>query len=191
MTLAFLVSRFLDPMWIVPAITVLGARYSGLEDSKFIRFLLILVVFMLGIPLLLRLRFTKAKGLSGWDIKNRADRPKAIAVLLFVGLLNVTLARIFGNASLVNLFVFYELWLVGYLIISLKWKISGHAGGIALATGLAIGWFGWRWWPILFFVPLIGWARVVTKDHTIAQVIAGALYSWCLLIAYHVSRLTL
>ncbi len=189
-SVGLLISRLLDPMWVVPAITVLGARRSGLEGSTFIRFLLILAVFMVGIPLLLRLRFAKDKGLSGWDIRNRAHRPKAIAALLIVGFLNVILARIFGNASLVKLFIFYELWLVGYLLISLKWKISGHAGGIAMATGLVIVWFGWSWWPVLLLVTLVGWARVVTNDHTVGQVIAGALYSWCLLIAYHLSLFT-
>lgn len=177
MTLAFLVSRILDPMWVVPVVTVLGARRSGLEGDALIRFLLVLVVFMVGIPLVLRLLYRP----SGWDISDRAHRPKAIAVLLVLGILNVLLAWIFGNVFLMMLFVFYELWLMGFFLISLFWKISGHAGAIALATGLILYWYGWRWWPTLLLVPLIGWARVATGNHTVSQVIAGTLYSWVLL----------
>ena len=61
------------------------------------------------------------------------------------------------------------------------WKISGHASVAALATGLIIQWFGWYWWPILLIVPLVAWARVVRRDHTVGQVIAGAVYSWGLI----------
>lgn len=175
---ATLVSRLLDPMWVVPVVTILGARRLGLEGDALIRFLLVLVVFMVGIPLVLRLLYRP----SGWDISDRAHRPKAIAVLLLLGFINILIAWVFGNASLAGLFIFYELWLLGFLLISLVWKISGHAGGIALATGLVILWFGWAWWPVLLLIPLMGWARVATKDHTVAQVVAGASYSWLLIV---------
>ncbi len=180
MTLSLLISRLLDPMWVVPAITALGAYRSGLVGEALSRFLLIFAVCMVGIPLVLRLLYRP----SGWDISDRTHRPKAFMILLLLGLIYIILARIFGNTKLVSLLILYELWMAGFLVISLFWKISGHAGGIALAVGLLIAWYGWAWWPILLFVPLVGWARVVSKNHTVTQVIAGALYSWVLLIGY-------
>lgn len=168
MILATLISRLLDPMWVVPAVTMLQAYKFGF------RFTFMILIGMLGIPLVLRLLYQP----SGWDISNRAHRPKVIAMLLLLGLVNILIAWAFGNASFGKLFIFYELWLVGLLVISLFWKISGHAGGIALATGLVIRWLGWAWWPILSLVPILGWARIVTKNHTVGQVIAGAVYSW-------------
>jgi len=175
MTLAFLFSRLLDPMWVIPAVTILKAYERGFIVT------LVLMVFMLGIPLTLRLFYMRE---YTWDISTRADRPMAIAILLLLGLVNIAVAALWGNSSLTALFVLYELWMAGFLAISLFFKISGHAGGIALATGLIILWYGWTWWPILTLVPLIGWARVVTKNHTIAQVIAGTAYSFLLIIAY-------
>lgn len=178
---ATLISRFLDPMWVVPVITILGAYESGLHNFGLWRIIVILALVMVAPPFLLRWKFMQQKGSSGWDINNRAHRPKALGALLLFGLFNIMLSWIFGNPTLGRLFIFYELWLVGFLVISLFWKISGHAGGMALATGLIILWYGWQWWPILLLVPLMGWARVVTKDHTVGQVITGALYSWLLL----------
>ncbi len=184
MTLSLLISRLLDPLWVIPAITALGAYRSGLVGEALSRFLLIFAVFMVGIPLVLRLLYRP----SGWDISDRAHRPKALVILLLLGIVYIILARIFGNAKLMHLFVLYELWMAGFLVISFFWKISGHAGGIALAVGLLIVWYGWIWWPILFLVPLMGWARMVSKNHTIAQVTAGALYSWILLLGYEIGQ---
>ncbi|MBI4066404.1 hypothetical protein HY411_01665 [Candidatus Gottesmanbacteria bacterium] len=175
------ISRLLDPMWVVPAVTILGAYESGLHNFTLWRIIVILALVMVAPPLLLRWRFTREKGSSGWDIKNRAHRPKALGAFLVFGLLNVMLAWVFGNPTFGRLFIFYELWLAGFFLISLVWKISGHAGGIALATGLVIQWFGWTWWPVLLLVPWTAWARVVTKNHTVWQVMAGALYSWGLI----------
>lgn len=184
MKFALLVSHILDPMWVIPAVTMLGAYRMGLRDLVLWRFFVMMAMVMVVPPLVLRLRFAKEKGSSGWDIRNRAERPKAIGVLLALGVVNVLVAWTFGNASLGRLFIFYEVLLVGFFLISLVWKISGHAAAIALATGLVILWFGWAWWPALILVPLLAWARVVTKNHTICQVIAGALYSWVLLVVF-------
>jgi len=51
---------------------------------------------------------------------------------------------------------------------------------LGLATGVVIARYGWSWWPVFLSVPLVGWSRVVTKNHTIAQVIAGTMYSWAI-----------
>lgn len=90
-----------------------------------------------------------------------------------------------------QLLLFYEIWLFGFLLISLLFKISGHAGSITLATGLLMSWYGFAWWPILLLIPLVGWSRVVTKNHTVAQVVIGIAYSFILLIAYEIWRIIL
>ncbi len=182
MTVATLVSRLLDPMGVIPAVTILGAERMGIHDFALWRMIGIIALVMVGPPLYLRRRLAKERGTGGWDIRNRAHRPKAIAALLLFGILNIILARVFGNASLGTLFIFYELWLVGFLVISLFWKISGHAGGIALAAGLIIRWYGWTWWPVVLLVPVMAWARVVTRDHTVGQVLTGVIYSLFLII---------
>ncbi|MEK9143163.1 MAG: hypothetical protein AAB481_00850 [Patescibacteria group bacterium] len=181
MLFATFISRLLDPLWVIPAVTMLGARRSGLEGLVLIRFLLVITIFMLGIPLVLRLLYRRN---GDWDISQRVDRPKALAVLLVLGLINIALAAVWDIPGLTQLFVLYEVWMAGFLVISLFWKISGHAGGIALGTGLIILWYGWIWWPLLLLVPLMGWARVATKNHTTLQVLAGAVYSWGMIVMF-------
>lgn len=176
-SICLFISRLLDPMWVMGGVTIAGAYRYGLRDAGLWRFALIVVLVMVLPQLILRLFFSRRHQSSGWDIKMLKHRPLVIGVLLLFGIGNIYLAWAFGNPEIATLFVFYELWLLGFFLISLIWKMSGHAGGIALTSGLIVFWYGWAWWPVLLLVPLMGWARVVTKDHTIGQVVAGAAYS--------------
>ena len=61
------------------------------------------------------------------------------------------------------------------LLITLRWKISIHASGVAgPATALV---YSMGVWAAAFFILLVpvGWARVQLKAHTPWQVFAGAL----------------
>jgi membrane-associated phospholipid phosphatase len=61
------------------------------------------------------------------------------------------------------------------LAITLAWKISVHTGvaaGVAAVLTLVFGPFLLLSWPA---VALVAWARVQLHDHTLAQVIAGAV----------------
>jgi membrane-associated phospholipid phosphatase len=63
------------------------------------------------------------------------------------------------------------------LLITLRWKISIHAGSAAgSATVLALLYGAWAL-PLLLGVAVIGWSRVVLGKHSWAQVVAGALVS--------------
>ncbi len=58
--------------------------------------------------------------------------------------------------------------------ITRYWKISTHALGIS-ASLVALTWlYGRQVWPFLMLIPLVCWARVYLKAHTVLQVIAGA-----------------
>ncbi|WP_031077205.1 phosphatase PAP2 family protein [Streptomyces sp. NRRL WC-3742] len=65
--------------------------------------------------------------------------------------------------------------LVPILVITVRWKVSIHtavASGAVVCLGIALG----PLWLLLYpGVALIGWSRVVLRDHTLAQTIVGAL----------------
>lgn len=59
--------------------------------------------------------------------------------------------------------------------ITRYWKISTHALGITaplVALGLLPG--GQQVWPFAVLIPMVCWARVYLKAHTLLQVIAGS-----------------
>ncbi len=65
--------------------------------------------------------------------------------------------------------------LVITVAITAVWQISIHTGvaaGTVVILTLTLGWVSALAWPL---VVATGWARVVLRDHTVAQVAAGAV----------------
>jgi membrane-associated phospholipid phosphatase len=58
--------------------------------------------------------------------------------------------------------------------ITRYWKISTHALGITAPLVVLLILYGREPLPFLVLIPLVGWARVYLKSHTLAQVIAGS-----------------
>lgn len=125
------------------------------------------------LPLVLFFIAWKTKFIGDWDVSDRRQRPKILWTLVIIEGISCYVLKM--TAAIPILIV-----LTGFTVITQFWKISGHAMAAALATGILITRFGIAWWPVLLIVPLVSWARVVRRDHTIWQVIAGALYSWVL-----------
>ena len=58
--------------------------------------------------------------------------------------------------------------------ITRYWKISTHALGITAPLVALTLLYGNRTLPFLILIPMVCWARVYLKAHTLLQVIAGA-----------------
>jgi hypothetical protein len=177
MKFATIVSRVFEPEIMLAVALFIYAIYRHIPLATAIVWVL---VFILP-PMMFRLWAKKAKGLD-WDIHDRTKRTIPLLLLLGLIVVDVLLLWIF-EISLLPLFFLFFVWALGFFLITTLWtKISGHTSGNALATGLVVTLYGWHFWPVLLIVPLVSWARVKRKDHTIGQVILGALYSWILLI---------
>jgi hypothetical protein len=165
--IATVISRVFDPFIMLAIVFIVLLFYSAAFIPAFISMVLV--------PLVLYIIAWKTKVVSNWDMSDRRERPKLLWPLVVIEAICVF---VFQLSSIIPILVA----IIGFAIITHFWKISGHAIGVALATGIIVARFGWEWWPVLLIVPLVGWARIVRKDHTIAQVIAGAAYSWLLLV---------
>lgn len=65
--------------------------------------------------------------------------------------------------------------LITTMIVTVWWKVSVHtavAGGVVVILLLA---YGARMAPLVLGIAAIGWSRVVLRDHTPSQTVAGAL----------------
>jgi len=58
-------------------------------------------------------------------------------------------------------------------VITMYWKISTHAVGITAPLVASLYLFGREPLPFFILIPIVGWARVYLKAHTVSQVIAG------------------
>jgi len=64
-----------------------------------------------------------------------------------------------------------------FMCINLWWKISLHTAFIAASVTLLVILYGWVAVVAIVLLPLMFWARMELKRHSLAQVAAGALLS--------------
>lgn len=182
---AFILSHISDPMILLTILTIGAVRYTQSYNQSYgfgpDFFLLIFFCFSLLPTLVLRIWAVRTHRIN-WDVTDRRKRPKILLLLFIFGLWNLLLVRYFGNVFVFRLFVFYQVWLTGFGLISLRYKLSGHAGAAILMTFFIIQWFGPLWWLMALFTPAIAWARILSREHTLGQVIVGITYSISMII---------
>lgn len=175
--LASLVSRLFDPMIVLTTLSVVAILRSGMPPEAILRLLFILFFVMVLPPFLLLVWAIRTRHVTNLDVSNRKERIRVLGCFALFLILDLLLVILLGNAYLVKLFLLFFLWFSGFFIVTLFWKISGHTSVNTLTFLLILEWFGWNLWPILLTIPLVGWARVQRKNHTVAQVVGGVLYS--------------
>lgn len=165
--IATVISRIFDPFIMFAAAFILLLSHTPVFVPAFLS--------MVIVPFVLYLVAWKTKFVANWDMSDRRERPKILWPLIMIESICL---YVFQLSSLIPILIV----IIIFAVITHFWKISGHAMAAALATGIMVTRFGWVWWPVLLIVPLVGWARVVRKDHSLLQVFAGAAYSWFLLV---------
>jgi putative transposase len=175
-----IISRVFDPPVMIALLTILAVSLSDLSRRGVI-FFTFLLPFMFGLPLAYFVWKLKTHQVTNWDLTNRKERIYPLLAFLGFLLVDIVIVSVLDNPFLLNVFVLYFLWMLGFFLVTLLFKISGHSGITTLAAGLLILWLGWSFWPVLLAIPLVCWARVTRKDHTILQVVAGVIYSLVIL----------
>ncbi|UKA54285.1 phosphatase PAP2 family protein [Arthrobacter sp. FW305-BF8] len=134
------------------------------------------VLFVCVLPLAAVVLLVRLGKVTDHHVSNREQRAPVLAmtvVSLLAGL--AVLLAINAPYSVIVVVLAIVGGVVVLAVISLFWKISGHAGAIALTTVIAVLILGAPWLPLLLLIPAVGWSRVVLRAHTVAQVVAGAL----------------
>jgi membrane-associated phospholipid phosphatase len=129
-----------------------------------------------GVPIAVVLLGVRLRLWTDFHVRVREQRFVPIAVAMAANLAGVALLGALGAPHvLIALILAVLCTLVAGLVITTRWKISGHAiaaGFTATVLTAACG----PWLLAAFLaVPLIGWSRVILKDHDRAQVIGGTL----------------
>jgi membrane-associated phospholipid phosphatase len=107
-----------------------------------------------------------------------AKRPRLIVLSFIIASVAVGLALLvgFGAPGELSGYIACMLGSVAVLAaITTVWKISIHCAVAAGSVTILALLFGPRLIPAYLLVALTAWSRVVVKDHTAAQVIAGSL----------------
>jgi hypothetical protein len=115
-------------------------------------------------------------------MRERAERIKPMTFIL-VTFSSLSLIFYFGNAPyILQIFTYVgALQAVVMLLITLKWKISGHGAGAAAFALLLWALYGSAAAPAFLFIPVVIWARVYTDRHDLPQTIVGAIAGFALM----------
>jgi membrane-associated phospholipid phosphatase len=112
--------------------------------------------------------------ISDLDMSIRAERQRVFgAFVIFFALGTVDLALIHAPTIMTATMAALAASSLVVQIITMYWKISTHALGITAPLVASLYLFGREPLPFFVLIPIVCWARVYLKAHTLLQVIAG------------------
>ena len=174
--IARVLSNLLSPPIIALGASFVFAFFSPVGTGVLLPWQsLLLGISFIVIGPILPLSLMVARGKMTFDVTNRRDRPLLYLAAIIVYICGALVAWIFLNHVMTVLAVAYAAVTSAIAIVSLYWKVSAHAAGVAgPITGL-IWVYGLRFLPFMGLAFVVAWARWKLKLHTHWQLICGIL----------------
>jgi membrane-associated phospholipid phosphatase len=172
---AKILSYIFDGSFIsIPIIIIICFMVVGNKAEAF-SWAFTFLLFGTVIPYLYVALLYRRKRIDDIHIPKREDRIKPLLVsIASYGLCLVILYVLNGPLFLKSIFAVILISTIVFTIITYFWKISLHTGWVTFVVITFNILFG-RWMLLMVpLIPVIGWARVRIKKHTIKQVIFGA-----------------
>ncbi len=173
--LARILSTVFNPFLTALALFVILAHASARGTIDF-WWLLFLSTFFTSLgPMLYVFWLYGTDRISDLDMSVRHEREAVFGAFVVFYLLG-TVAMFVTHAPrlMVASMAAYTLSTLVVQYITRYWKISTHALGITAPLVALTLLYGNETMPFLILIPMVGWARVYLKAHTLMQVIAGA-----------------
>jgi hypothetical protein len=137
---------------------------------------ILILVIVTGIPLAYLLIGRKRGWVTDMEMTQRSERPRFILVSLSSDVLAILLlGAIHAPHLLIVIVLAYFCLAITMLTISNFWKISLHMAGVGGFSIALLFVFGLPSSWALLSLPLVAWARLHRRKHTIAQLVAGAM----------------
>ncbi len=172
--LARILSTIFNPFLTSLALFVILAHEKAQTTPDF-WVLLFNSVFFTSIGPMLFVFWLYSRGIiSDLDMSIRAERQRVFGVFVAFLVAGVgDLWLIHAPVMLIATMAGYTASSVVVMYITHYWKISTHALGITAPLVALLYLFGWQPLPFLILIPIICWARVYLRAHTLGQVVAG------------------
>jgi len=169
---ARLISDLLCPAVVAIPGLLLGVWYSGVAATYGYALLYFAVAIPLPVGYLVWL--LKTGRVSDFHLRDRRQRFGTFAVTSVAGLGGISLLAYLGAPSPFLAFLIVALAETLLLfVITLAWQISIHSATVAALATFAFLVLGGAAIVLTPLVPVVMWARVYLRRHTLSQVIAG------------------
>lgn len=175
LSLAKIISFALNPLIVIvflPFFLVYKSTHDMMEATRWTIYTMFFLVALAGI-----VYFGVRKGVfTDMDVSKREQRPLLFAIALLFSVTYLTSLVLLQAPYLMIIVTFGILGgIVLVSIINMKIKASIHVATMtALALTVAIG-YGGYFYLLLLLIPLMIWARVKTKRHTMEEAITGGI----------------
>ncbi|MBV8067540.1 MAG: phosphatase PAP2 family protein [Candidatus Eremiobacteraeota bacterium] len=173
--LARSLSTIFNPFLTAFALFVILADIGATDTLNFWRLLFISTFFVSTGPMLYIFWLNATDRISDLDMSVRVEREMVFTAFVVFDVLGVAaLWLIHAPRLMIAAMLGYTVSTLVVQYITRYWKISTHALGItAPLTALTLI-YGRQPLPFMVLIPMVCWARVYLKSHTVAQVVAGA-----------------
>lgn len=176
LTIARILTEILAPIVLIVGLLFAVAIHTSPTPWRGVLYGAVTAFFAGGLPYAIMMLGIRHGHLGDRHLSERAERP----VMMVIGLVSVTtgllITRWLGAPR--ALFALVAAMVTGVavaLAITVFWKISIHTASAAGTLAILVLEFGPALWATVPVVAAVAWARVVLRDHTPAQVTAGAL----------------
>ena len=183
-TISCIVS-YLFPPFIVPLIIFIGlffCTYLSIMPIQYKLFAISMVIcFTMLMPMLFIYLYQKINGsnLRGLGERKRRFIPYTLTIMGY-GTCLLVMYNMHFPRYLSGIIIACLICMILCAIINLKWKISTHMSASGLLIGSLLSYsiifqFNPIWWLCIFILlaGLLGTARIIVKQHTLCEVIAG------------------
>jgi len=174
--LARILSTIFNPFLSALALFVILSHVRARTTEEFWAYVLVTTFFTSLGPMLFILWLYASDRISDVDMSVREEREKVFTVFVvfyLAGTLTLYLAHM--PKLLIATMAGYSLATLIVQLITRYWKISTHAIGITAPLFALTVLYGKQPLPFLVLVPMVCWARVYLKAHSVGQVVAGAV----------------
>jgi membrane-associated phospholipid phosphatase len=177
--LARFISNFISPP-LVGILTAIAFIYYTVPQPQTVLFWLAWALPLICLPPLAYVIWLVRTGeLADIHMPDRSSRIKPLTVILGWSIISLLTLHFLGApAVLILVMVATMAYMMVMSAVTLFWKISFHSSAVAaaasvglVASGLTTGWT----LSALMLIPIVGWARVRLRRHTLSQVLAGCM----------------
>lgn len=168
-------STIFNPFLCVTALFVIVSHVYSSSTARFWELSFAALFFFTIAPVLCIFYLYLSGRISDFDMSDRWERRRAFLSFVIVDLAAAAVLTLsHAPVPLVAIAWGYFGATVVIMLITRWWKISTHAFGITGPFAVMFVLFGLAPLPYVAIVPLVWWARVYLRAHTVAQVVAGA-----------------
>ena len=170
---ARIVTFLLHPIILVSPAVFFIVVASGYSVQTAVFWAAIAFLFVIFVALYI-LAGMKIGFFTNFDISKREQRIYVFPVIIVAGISYLVSLIVFnGPRSLFFAIIYFIISVAILALVTLKIKASVHVGGLTAALISAVYFFNSNYLYLLLLIPIMAWARIAEKRHTLKETVVG------------------